>query len=239
MKYFLLAILIGFYKGTANVEKRHGLWYNKLVLPAPCHCGFLGGSGEKKVVLPWWRLHRLVLKRGAGMRVLGIDPGYAICGYGLLDAVPGKVAPVSFGAVTTPAHTCFEDRLMEVYEDISQLLAHYTPDAMAIETLFFNSNQKTAVAVAEARGVILLAARQALVPIYEYSPLQVKQSICGYGKATKAQVQQMMRRHLCLKSIPKPDDAADALAIALCHANSARSLQFGRSKTRRQSMGYE
>ena len=173
------------------------------------------------------------------MRVLGIDPGYAICGYGLLDAGPGCLAPVSFGAVTTPAHTCFEDRLIEVYNDVCQLLERYQPDSMAIETLFFNSNQKTAVAVAEARGVILLAARQALVPIYEYSPLQVKQSICGYGKATKGQVQQMMKRHLKLKCIPRPDDAADALAIALCHANSARSLQFGKTKTRRQAMGYE
>ena len=173
------------------------------------------------------------------MRVLGIDPGYAICGYGVLDEGGGKMLPVTFGAVTTRAHTCFEDRLVEVYNDITQLLATYKPDAMAIETLFFNSNQKTAVAVAEARGVILLAAKQAAVPIFEYSPLQVKQSITGFGKATKNQVQEMMRRLLKLRDIPKPDDAADALAIALCHAHSARSLQFGRSRTRRQGMGYE
>ncbi len=173
------------------------------------------------------------------MTVLGIDPGYAICGYGVVDSVPGRIEPVTFGAVTTPSHTRFEDRLLEVYEDISQLLSEYKPDAMAVETLMFNSNQKTAVAVAEARGVILLAARKMSVPIYEYSPLQVKMSICGYGKATKKQVQEMVRRQLKLSCVPKPDDAADALAIGICHARSAGSLLFGRGKTKRQAMGYE
>lgn len=173
------------------------------------------------------------------MRVLGIDPGYSICGYGVVDEGAGKIVPVTYGAVTTPAHTKFEDRLEEVYDDIVSLLDAYAPDAMAIETLFFNSNQKTAVAVAEARGVILLAARKSQVPIFEYSPLQVKMSIAGYGKATKNQVQEMTRRLLHLKCIPKPDDAADALAIAFCHAHSAKSLQFGKTRTRRQIMGYE
>ncbi len=173
------------------------------------------------------------------MRVLGIDPGYAICGYGLVEERPGKTAALAFGAVTTAAHTRFEDRLCEIYGDIAQLLKELAPDAMAIETLFFQSNQKTAVAVAEARGVILLAARQAKVPVYEYSPLQVKQSVSGYGKATKRQMMEMTRRLLKLREVPRPDDAADALAIALCHTHSARSLQFGRAKTRRQSMGYE
>uniref|UniRef100_S0DDC0 Putative Holliday junction resolvase ruvC n=1 Tax=termite gut metagenome TaxID=433724 RepID=S0DDC0_9ZZZZ len=173
------------------------------------------------------------------MRVLGIDPGYAICGYGLVEDLPGKTAALAFGAITTQAHTRFEDRLQEVYGDVSQLLRDFAPDAMAIETLFFQNNQKTAVAVAEARGVILLAARQANVLIYEYSPLQVKQSVSGYGKATKKQMMEMTRRLLKLREVPRPDDAADALAIALCHAHSARSLQFGRTKTRRQEMGYE
>ncbi|MDL2327192.1 crossover junction endodeoxyribonuclease RuvC [Ruminococcaceae bacterium OttesenSCG-928-A11] len=173
------------------------------------------------------------------MLVLGIDPGYAIVGYGVLNAPPGSITPVTYGALTTEAHTRFEDRLNEVYDDMCQLLATHRPDAMAIETLFFNSNQKTAVAVAEARGVILLAARQAHVPVFEYSPLQVKMGVAGYGKATKRQVQEMTRRLLKLRTIPKPDDAADALAIALCHAHSARSLQFGRTKTKRQTMGYE
>lgn len=173
------------------------------------------------------------------MRVLGIDPGYAICGYGVVDAQKSGISPVTFGAITTAAHTAFEDRLNEIYDDVCELVKHYAPDALAVETLFFTSNQKTAVAVAEARGVIVLAARRANVPIYEYSPLQVKQSVVGYGKATKKQVQTMMSRLLKLKSPPKPDDAADALAIALCHARSAQSLQFGRVQTRRQIMGYE
>ncbi|MGD9560492.1 MAG: crossover junction endodeoxyribonuclease RuvC [Oscillospiraceae bacterium] len=173
------------------------------------------------------------------MRVLGIDPGYAICGYGLVDAAAGRIAPVAFGTLTTPAHTRFEDRLFEIDADIRDIFATYAPDAMAIETLFFSNNQKTAVAVAEVRGVLLLAARQAGVPIFEYGPLQVKQAMVGYGKATKRQVQEMVRRLLQLGEVPKPDDAADALAIAMCHAHSAQSRQFGRTKTRRQRMGYE
>lgn len=173
------------------------------------------------------------------MRVMGIDPGYAIVGYGVLDEGGGKVLPVTFGAVTTEAHTRFEDRLQEVYGDMRQLLDAYKPDAMAIETLFFNTNTTTAVGVAEARGVILLAARQTGVDIYEYSPSQVKQGITGFGKATKSQIQEMTRRLLKLKAIPQPDDAADALAVALCHANSAHSHQFGRTRTRQQELGYD
>lgn len=172
------------------------------------------------------------------MVILGIDPGYAICGYGVLQSRPGDIRPLTFGAVTTKSHTLFEDRLCEIYDDLQTLLQQWKPDAMAIETLFFNSNQKTAVAVAEARGVVLLAAHQAQVPIFEYSPLQVKMGVAGYGKATKKQVQEMTRRLLKLKTIPKPDDAADALAIALCHAHSAASLQFGKGETKRQQMGY-
>lgn len=172
------------------------------------------------------------------MRVLGIDPGYAIVGYGVLDTDGVRHTPVTFGAITTLSHTAFEDRLLEVYEDMTSLLQTVQPDVMAIETLFFTNNQKTAVAVAEARGVLLLAAKQASVPFFEYNPLQVKQSVAGYGKATKKQVQEMTRRLLNLKSIPKPDDAADALALAICHAHSHRSLQFGKTETRRQQMGY-
>lgn len=173
------------------------------------------------------------------MRVLGADPGYAIAGYGVVES-PKGVPPraLAFGAATTPAHTPFEDRLCEVYDDFCALIEQFSPDAMAIETLFYSNNQKTAIAVAEARGVILLAAKKAGVPIFEYSPLQVKQSIAGYGKATKRQMQEMTRRLLHLKELPKPDDAADALAIALCHTHSAGSLQFGRAKTRREAMGY-
>ncbi|MDL2253568.1 crossover junction endodeoxyribonuclease RuvC [Ruminococcaceae bacterium OttesenSCG-928-I18] len=172
------------------------------------------------------------------MRILGVDPGYAIAGYGVVDADAGKVNSVTFGAVTTPSHTLFEDRLCEIYEDFTALLKEFRPDAMAIETLFHANNQKTVIAVAEARGVILLAARQKGVPIFEYSPLQVKQSVTGYGKATKKQIQEMTARLLCLSNIPKPDDAADALAVAVCHAHSSRSAQFGRRQTKRKQMGY-
>lgn len=172
------------------------------------------------------------------MRVLGLDPGYALVGYGVLDGAGTNFAPVTFGAITTQAHTQFEDRLAEIFTDMQALLADVKPDAMAIETLFFSSNQKTVIAVAEARGVILLAARLAGVPIFEYTPLQVKQSVAGYGRATKKQVQEMTRRLLKLKNIPKPDDAADALAMAICHMHSAGSLRFGKGETKRRQMGY-
>lgn len=172
------------------------------------------------------------------MRVLGLDPGYAIVGYGVVEGEAAKPNPVTYGAITTQAHTAFEDRLAEIFEDVQQLLAATKPQAVAIETLFYTTNQKTVIAVAEARGVILLAVRLAGVPIFEYTPLQVKQSVAGYGRATKKQMQEMTRRLLRLKTVPKPDDAADALAMAMCHLYSARSLQFGKTQTRRQQMGY-
>ena len=172
------------------------------------------------------------------MRVLGVDPGYAIAGYGVVDAVDGVLHSVTFGAVTTLSHTEFAGRLHEVHGDFESLFATFKPDAMAIETLFYANNQKTVIAVAEARGVILLAAKQANVPIFEYSPLQVKQSVTGYGKADKKQIQQMTTRLLGLCEAPKPDDAADALAIAVCHAHSAASAQFGKRQTKRRQMGY-
>lgn len=172
------------------------------------------------------------------MRVLGIDPGYAIVGFGALDYVKNQFDVVRYGAITTPAHTVFEDRLAEVYEDMCSLLAQLKPDAMAIETLFYTSNQKTVIAVAEARGVILLAARQAHVPIFEYTPLQVKQSVTGYGKAPKKQMQEMTKTLLHLEAVPKPDDTADALAMAICHSYSYRSKQYGVALTKRQQMGY-
>jgi crossover junction endodeoxyribonuclease RuvC len=172
------------------------------------------------------------------VRVLGIDPGYAIVGFGVVDYDKGKFATVQYGAIRTEAHTAFEDRLLEVFTDMETLLATVKPDAMAIETLFFTSNQKTVIAVAEARGALLLAAKRAGVPVFEYTPLQVKQSVAGYGKATKKQVQEMTRTLLKLDTVPKPDDTADALAMAICHAHSSRSLQFGMNVTKRQSMGY-
>ncbi len=172
------------------------------------------------------------------MRILGIDPGYAIVGFGALDYTNNCFTTLQYGAITTQAHTAFEDRLQELYNDMTQLLDAVKPDAMAIETLFFSSNQKTVIAVAEARGVILLAARNANVAIFEYTPLQVKQSVSGYGKAAKKQVQEMTKTILKLAAIPKPDDTADALAMAICHAYSYRSKQYGIALTKRQQMGY-
>lgn len=156
------------------------------------------------------------------MRILGIDPGIAIVGYGVVDKEGNRYKTVAYDAVTTRAHTPLEERLQLVYKGIDEIIKMYRPDAMSIEELFFNNNAKTAVAVGQARGVILLAAVQNGVPIYEYTPLQVKQALTGYGRASKSQIQQMMKSILGLGSVPKPDDVADALAIAVCHGNSMR-----------------
>ncbi len=172
------------------------------------------------------------------MRILGIDPGYAIVGFGAVDYDKNSFTPVQYGAIKTNSHTLFEDRLLEIYDDLTELLKVIRPDALSCETLFFTSNQKTAMAVAQARGVILLAARMAHVPVFEYTPMQVKQSVTGYGKATKKQVQELTRTILRLQSVPKPDDAADALALAICHAYSHRSQQYGIAPTKRQQQGY-
>lgn len=155
--------------------------------------------------------------------ILGIDPGYAIVGYGVLDYRNNHFKVLNYGAVTTQAHTDFNDRLLHIYSNITNLIQIYSPDAMAIEKLFFNTNAKTAIDVAQARGVILLAARQNNVKIFEYTPLQVKQSVVGYGRAEKKQVQEMTRIILNLDKIPKPDDTADALAMAICHGHSSGS----------------
>lgn len=158
------------------------------------------------------------------LRILGIDPGYAIVGFGVLDYDGYKFIPVEFGAVTTEAKTDFNIRLKTIYDDLTYVVEKFHPEAMAIEKLFFNTNQKTGIDVAQARGVILLAAVNAGVPIYEYTPLQVKQSVVGYGRAEKAQVMEMTKRILGLAAVPKPDDTADALAIAICHGHSCRGL---------------
>lgn len=157
------------------------------------------------------------------MLVLGIDPGYAIVGYGILDYRCSRFMPVCYGAITTPAGMEFDRRLEIIYQDLDLVMKKYRPDAMAIEQLFFTTNQKTAISVAQARGVILLCARQNQMETVEYTPLQVKQSVVGYGKAAKSQVMEMTRQLLNLKEIPKPDDTADALAIAICHCHSAGS----------------
>ena len=158
------------------------------------------------------------------MRILGIDPGYGITGFGLIEAHRGQSQLLRCGAITTPAGADFSARLEMIYEDMRQLLEMAKPDAVAIEELFFGQNVTTGIGVAQSRGVILLAIRQAGLSVYQYKPMQVKQAVVGYGNATKHQVQDMTRRILHLEKMPKPDDAADAIAIALCHARSATSL---------------
>ena len=158
------------------------------------------------------------------MRILGIDPGYGITGFGLVDAQRGQFQLLRCGAITTPAGMDFSARLEIIYEDMRQLLEVAKPDVVAIEELFFGQNVTTGIGVAQSRGVILLAIRQAGLPVYQYKPMQVKQAVVGYGNATKHQVQDMTKRLLHLQAMPKPDDAADAIAIALCHARSSTSL---------------
>ena len=158
------------------------------------------------------------------MRILGIDPGYGITGFGLIDAQRGQFRLLNCGAITTPPNTEFSWRLEVIYNDMTELLRVAQPDVVAIEELFFGHNVTTGINVAQSRGVILLAIKQAGLPIYEYKPMQVKQAVVGYGNATKHQVQDMTKRLLHLSAMPKPDDAADAIAIALCHARSATSL---------------
>ena len=165
----------------------------------------------------------LRLRRGEGMRILGIDPGYAIVGYGVVEAYNASYRPLEYGAVTTQAGVDFGLRLKEIYEGMTELLGTFRPQAAAVEKLFFINNKTTGIGVAEARGVILLALAQAGVPLFEYTPMQVKQAVTGYGKAQKHQVQEMTRRLLGLPEIPRPDDAADALAMAICHGQAAGS----------------
>ncbi len=157
------------------------------------------------------------------MRVLGIDPGYAIVGWGVVEYVGNRFSPVDFGAVTTPADMPFERRLDAVYQGVLAVLREHKPEALSIEQLFYQHNQTTVIGVAEARGVILLAAAQCAVPVFEYTPMQVKQSVTGYGKAVKKQVQEMTKVFLRLDSVPKPDDTADALALAIAHCHCSRS----------------
>ncbi|MGO4546179.1 crossover junction endodeoxyribonuclease RuvC [Paenibacillus sp. 2TAB23] len=154
------------------------------------------------------------------MRVLGIDPGYAIVGFGFIDKIGHKLTPVQYGAIQTEAHTPAEQRLLQVYESAGALMDKYKPDTVGVEKLFFNRNVTTAFDVAQARGAIILAAAQRGLPIGEYTPLQVKQAVVGYGKAEKKQVQEMVKMFLKLSAVPKPDDVADALAVAICHAHS-------------------
>ena len=158
------------------------------------------------------------------MRILGIDPGIAIVGFGLIESERGSVRMLQYGAVTTEAGLPLATRLLQIENDMTALIAQLQPDEIAIEELFFSKNITTGIAVALGRGVILCTAEKLGVPICEYTPMQVKQAVVGYGLAEKKQVMDMTRRLLHLKTVPKPDDAADALAIAICHARSATSL---------------
>ena len=158
------------------------------------------------------------------MRILGIDPGYGITGFGLVEVQGSQLRLLRCGAITTPAGMDFSARLEIIYEDMRQLLDMAKPDAVAIEELFFGQNVTTGIGVAQSRGVILLAIRQAGLEVTSYKPMQVKQAVVGYGNATKHQVMDMTKRLLHLDAMPKPDDAADAIAIALCHGRSATSL---------------
>lgn len=154
------------------------------------------------------------------MIIFGIDPGYAIVGYGVVEYTGNKFRTIDFGSIITePKHT-FPERLKMVYDELTILLDKYNPDCVAIEELFFNKNVKTAINVGQARGVQLLAAINKGAEVYEYTPLQIKQGVVGYGRAEKKQVQEMVRVILGLKKVPKPDDTADALAVAICHAHS-------------------
>ena len=158
------------------------------------------------------------------MTVLGIDPGYAIVGYGIIDTKPGKTSCRGYGVIRTEAGIPLHIRLSEIYNDMCEILHSVKPDCVAIEKLFFNNNKTTGIDVAQARGVILLAIAQSGIPYYEYTPAEVKAAVTGYGKAEKRQMMELTRIQLGLTAVPKPDDAADALAMALCHARSSASL---------------
>ena len=158
------------------------------------------------------------------MRILGIDPGIAIVGFGLIESDRGTMRMMQYGAVITEAGLPLATRLVQIEDDMRALIQQLRPDEIAIEELFFSKNITTGIAVAHGRGVVLCTAERLGVPIFEYTPMQVKQAVVGYGLAEKRQVMDMTRRLLKLKAVPKPDDAADALAIAICHARSATSL---------------
>ncbi|NLM72968.1 MAG: crossover junction endodeoxyribonuclease RuvC [Clostridiaceae bacterium] len=160
------------------------------------------------------------------MIIIGIDPGFAITGYGVLDYTGNKFRLLDVGVITTNAKLDFPSRLLCIHNELDILISKYKPDAMAVEELFFNTNVKTAIQVGHGRGVALLAAAKAGIKIYEYTPLQVKQAVVGYGRAKKEQVQQMVKVLLNLDKIPKPDDAAYALAVAICHAHSNNAINL-------------
>lgn len=154
------------------------------------------------------------------MIILGIDPGYAITGFGVIRFVDKRLTALDYGVIKTEAHTPFPERLLAIDQALSELASRYQPDCFVVEELFFSRNTTTAIGTAQARGVAVVAAARAFLPVYEYTPMQVKLAVTGYGRADKKQMQEMVRVLLRLKEMPKPDDAADALAVAICHAHS-------------------
>lgn len=158
------------------------------------------------------------------MRILGVDPGVATIGFGLVEASRSSVTLLKYGVITTPPGHPLSQRLLQISGDMTELLQQLKPDEGAVEELFFSKNITTGISVAHGRGVLLLEMERAGIPVYEYTPLQVKQAVAGYGGADKRQVMLMTQRLLRMKQIPRPDDAADALAIAICHSRSATSL---------------
>lgn len=166
------------------------------------------------------------------MRILGLDPGTGIFGFGVIDFMPGKAPKmVTAGVISTPARTPLSERLEEIYDGLSQIISETKPDEAAIEKLFFARNITTGIAVSHARGVALLCLRKAKLPVYEYTPLQIKQTLTGYGRADKKQIQEMAKLHLGLKVVPKPDDAADALAAAIIHSLVGSRISQDKLKT--------
>lgn len=161
------------------------------------------------------------------MRILGIDPGYGIVGYGLIENDNGKLRPLDYGAVETPSKLSTTERLIMIEKGITDIVTEFKPDEIAVEELFFNTNITTGIKVAQARGVILLSCAKQNCKLFEYTPLQIKSTVTGNGTAAKTQVQFMVRSLLRLKETPKPDDAADALAAAICHALSAQGIKRG------------
>ena len=185
------------------------MWYNKMI------------KGK---------VFRFERKGGGFVVILGIDPGIATVGFGVISGNGIRSSFINCGIISTPAGERTEKRLWDIFQNMTELIEKYKPDSIAIEELFFNSNQKTVVNVCQARGVILACAEKHGIPIFEYTPLQVKVAICGYGRAEKRQVQEMTKLQLKLREIPKPDDAADALALAICHATIGAS-KLGELKT--------
>lgn len=167
------------------------------------------------------------------MRILGIDPGYAIIGYGVVEYQNNHFVTLDYGAIITEAGTPFNERLEMIYDSFNEIVMCTHPEVMSIEKLFYNNNAKTVIDVSQARGVLMLAAQKNRLPVFEYTPLQVKQSVVGYGRAEKKQVQEMTKKILNLEKVPKPDDTADALAMAICHAHSSSSLFSSKLSTRK------